>query len=49
MIVTERIRMARLLNHISRQPEYAEKIGITLETNSETLKMTKSKEVKKNE
>ena len=32
MNVNERIRMARLLNHISQQPEYAKKIGITVET-----------------
>ena len=30
MNVNERIRMARLLNHISQQPEYAKKIGITV-------------------
>lgn len=35
MRVQERIRMARLAEHLSHQPEYAYKIGIAIENRKE--------------
>ena len=51
MLVKERIRMARLAEHLSHQPEYADRIGITIENRKEKeyVDRKKRKEVKSNE
>ena len=51
MRVQERIRMARLAEHLSRQPEYAYRIGVTIENRKEHeyADCKNGKEVKCNE
>ena len=48
MRVQERIRMARLAEHLSRQPEYAYKSGIAIENRKdhESVDRKNGKEVK---
>ena len=51
MLVKERIRMARLANHLSHHPEYADRIGIVIENRKENeyVDLKKGKKVKINE